>query len=134
MHKYYICKTVYVAAGRFIYQPAQLKPGAMETLISRIAKHASVKRTIDCIELPELTIKKVYIPGMITKEYIDCTKGIVTYADEHQETVNKLACIQKLHQLSNGFCMTRIKTNSIKRQFEASRMCRLCTIGIRRTR
>jgi SWI/SNF-related matrix-associated actin-dependent regulator 1 of chromatin subfamily A len=103
MHKYYICKTVYVAAGRFIYQPAQLKPGAMETLISRIAKHASVKRTIDCIELPELTIKKVYIPGMITKEYIDCTKGIVTYADEHQETVNKLACIQKLHQLSNGF-------------------------------
>ncbi|MBR4889737.1 MAG: DEAD/DEAH box helicase [Clostridia bacterium] len=103
LHTYYQCKVVYVNGGRFIYQPDKLLPGALEILTEKISEHASVLRAQDCLKLPELTIKEIEIPGMKTKEFTDAAKGIVTYADGHQETVNKLACVQKLHQLSNGF-------------------------------
>lgn len=103
LHSCYDCRVVYVNAGRFIYQPDKLKTGMLEILVERIAKHASVLRSQDCIKLPELTVKEVEVKGMRTKQYLDGVKGIVTYADGHQETVNKLACVQKLHQLSNGF-------------------------------
>ena len=103
MHTYYACKVVYVNSGRFIYQPESLKPGCLDVLIKRIGKHANVLRTQDCVELPELTIKEIEVEGMRTKEYIDSTKGIINYANDRQETINKLACVQKMHQLSNGF-------------------------------
>lgn len=103
MHTFYDCKVVCMVFGKFIYQPDKLKPGALDILVRRIGDHASVLRSKDCLELPELTVKEIKIPGMVTKQFIDATKGIITYADDHQETVNKLACIQKLHQLSNGF-------------------------------
>ena len=103
MHSCYDCRVIYVNAGRFIYQPDKLKTGMLEILVERIAKHANVLRSQDCVKLPELTIKEIKVDGMRTKQYIDAVKGIVTYADGHQETVNKLACVQKLHQLSNGF-------------------------------
>lgn len=103
MHKYYQCKVVYVNAGRFIYQPDKLLPGALNVLTAKIAEYASVLRAEDCLNLPPLTISEINVSGMRTKEFIDAAKGIVTFADGHQETVNKLACVQKMHQLSNGF-------------------------------
>lgn len=103
LHSCYDCKVVYVNAGRFIYQPDKLKTGMLEVLVDKISRHANVLRSQDCVKLPELTIKEIRVEGMKTKQYIDGVKGIVTYADGHQETVNKLACVQKLHQLSNGF-------------------------------
>ena len=103
LHSCYDCRVVYVNAGRFIYQPDKLKTGMLEILVDRIARHANVLRSQDCVDLPELTIKEIQVEGMRTKQFIDAAKGIVTYADGHQETVNKLACVQKLHQLSNGF-------------------------------
>lgn len=103
MHTIYDCKVVYVNAGRFIYQPDKLKHGMLDILINRISQHANVLRSQDCVKLPELTVKEIKVDGMKTKQYLDAVKGIVTYADGHQETVNKLACVQKLHQLSNGF-------------------------------
>ena len=80
-----------------------MKPGALDILVKRVGKHSSVLRTTDCVELPGLTVKEIKIPGMRTKEYVDGVKGIITYANEQKETVNKLACVQKLHQMSNGF-------------------------------
>lgn len=106
MHMIYICKVVYVNAGRFIYQPEQLKPGMLDILTRRIADHASVLRSQDCIDLPEFSIKEIEVEGMRTQQFIDASKGIINYSDEHQETVNKLAAVQKLHQLSNGFLYT----------------------------
>lgn len=103
LHSCYDCKVVYVNAGRMIYQPDKLKLGMLDILVNRIAKHANVLRSKDCVKLPEMTIKEIKVDGMRTKQFIDGAKGIVTYADGHQETVNKLACVQKLHQLSNGF-------------------------------
>lgn len=103
MHIYYDCRVVYVNAGRFIYQPYALKAGMLDVLVERISQHASVLRSQDCVQLPEFKIDEIEIDGMRTKQYIDATKGIITYAEDHQETVNKLACVQKLHQLSNGF-------------------------------
>lgn len=103
MHEYYNCDIIYVNSGRYIYRPASLKTGMLDVLIKRIGKHASVLRSEDCLDLPGLTVKEIEIEGMRTQEYIDGLKGIVTYADEHKETVNKLACVQKLHQMSNGF-------------------------------
>lgn len=103
MHAMYECEAIYVAAGRFIYRPVRLRPGMLDILINRISKHASVLRTEDCVKLPGLTVNEIEVEGMNTKEYKDGLKGIITYADGAQETVNKLACIQKLHQLSNGF-------------------------------
>lgn len=103
LHSCYDCKVVYVNAGRFIYQPDKLKTGMLDILVNRISQNANVLRSQDCVKLPELTIKEITVDGMKTKQYIDAAKGIVTYADGHQETVNKLACVQKLHQLSNGF-------------------------------
>lgn len=103
MHTFYNCDIIYVAAGRFIYRPSKLRPGALDTLVGRIAKYADVLRTKDCVSLPELSIKEIMIDGMVTEEYLDACDGIITYAEDHQETVNKLACVQKLHQISNGF-------------------------------
>lgn len=103
MHEYYNCRVVYVNAGRFIYQPYELKAGVLDILIKRISKYANVLRSQDCVDLPKLMVKEIEITGMRSKEYIDAVKGIITYADGHKETVNKLACVQKLHQLSNGF-------------------------------
>lgn len=103
LHSCYDCRVVYVNAGRMIYQPDKLKIGMLDVLVNRISKHANVLRSKDCVKLPELTLKEIKVEGMRTKQYIDAAKGIVTYADGHQETVNKLACVQKLHQLSNGF-------------------------------
>jgi hypothetical protein len=103
MHRYYQCKVVYVNAGRFIYQPDKLLPGALNVLTAKIAQYASVLRAEDCLDLPTLTVREIEVSGMRTKEFIDAAKGIVTFADGHQETVNKLACVQKMHQLSNGF-------------------------------
>lgn len=103
LHSCYDCRVVYVNAGRMIYQPDKLKLGMLDILVNRIAKHANVLRSKDCVKLPELTLKEIKVEGMRTKQFIDAAKGIVTYADGHQETVNKLACVQKLHQLSNGF-------------------------------
>lgn len=103
MHTCYNCRVVYVNGGRFIYQPESLKPGMLDVLVRRIGYHASVLRAQDCVDLPGLIIKEIEVDGMRTQEYIDSVKGIVTYADGHQETVNKLSCVQKMHQLSNGF-------------------------------
>lgn len=103
MHTIYNCKVVYVNGPHFIYQPVSLKPGMLDILVKRIARHASVLRTQDCVKLPGLTIKEIEVEGMRTKAYIDAVKGIITYANEQKETVNKLACVQKLHQVSNGF-------------------------------
>ena len=103
MHEYYHCDIIYVNAGRYIYRPSRLKSGMLDILVKRIGRHASVLRSEDCVDLPGLTIKEIEIEGMRSQEFIDGAKGIITYADEHQETVNKLACVQKLHQMSNGF-------------------------------
>ena len=103
MHTMYDCEMLRIATGRIIYRPVKLKDGILDRLITRIGNHVSVLRTEDCVELPGLTVKEIEIPGMRTQEYIDGQKGIITFAKDHQETVNKLACVQKLHQLSNGF-------------------------------
>ena len=114
MHRVYKCDTIYIAPGKFIYKPVELKPGMMDLLVSRVSEYASVLTADQCLTLPELTVKELLVNNMQTKEYLDCLKGIVTYSDK-QDTINKLGCIQKLHQLSNGFIYNPDKTvNCVK--------------------
>lgn len=109
MHEIYNCEVAAIVGQKIIYKPVSLKPGKLDWLVQKISAHASVLRSKDCVKLPELTMQEVECDGMRTKEYVDGCKGIINYTNQQlsevpeQATVNKLAAIQKLHQLSNGF-------------------------------
>lgn len=102
MHRVYVCEALYIAVNKFIYRPVKLKDGVLDLLVSKISDWASVIKAEDCISLPGLVTKEVLIPDMRTPAFDDCIKSIVHY-DDHDATLNKLAIVQKLHQLSNGF-------------------------------
>lgn len=131
MHLYYECEQLFIGQNKFIYRPVKIRTGMLDPLISRIAQHASVLRTEDCVELPGLTVKEIEVDGMRTKEYTDGLKGIINYAEGQQETVNKLSCIQKLHQLSNGFVYNEEhKVNIIKYNLKLDTCCNLAEMEL----
>lgn len=109
MHDIYNCEIAAIVGQKIIYKPVSLKPGMLDWLVNKISKHAHVLRAKDCVKLPELSMIEVECSGMRTQQYIDACKGIINYTvakiDEEPEkaTVNKLAAVQKMHQISNGF-------------------------------
>lgn len=52
--------------------------------------------------MPELNEEVIKIPFTPSKEYIAAEDGVINIPD-HETTMTKLAVIQKLHQLANGF-------------------------------
>lgn len=53
-------------------------------------------------DMPELNEEVIKIPFTPSKEYIAAEDGVINIPD-HETTMTKLAAIQKLHQLANGF-------------------------------
>lgn len=53
-------------------------------------------------DMPELNEEVIRIPFTPSKEYIAAEDGVINIPD-HETTMTKLAAIQKLHQLANGF-------------------------------
>lgn len=53
-------------------------------------------------EMPELDVNLVELPYVPTKEYLEAEQGVISVG-EYETTMAKLAAIQKLHQVVNGF-------------------------------
>lgn len=53
-------------------------------------------------EMPELNVNLIELPYEPTKEYLEAEQGVISIG-EYETTMAKLAAIQKLHQIANGF-------------------------------
>lgn len=53
-------------------------------------------------DMPDLTVNVVRLPYTPTKEYLQAEQGVVA-VENYENTMTKLAAIQKLHQAVNGF-------------------------------
>lgn len=53
-------------------------------------------------EMPDLDVNEVLLPYEPTKEYLAAEDGVIKIND-YESTMTKLAAIQKLHQIVNGF-------------------------------
>lgn len=53
-------------------------------------------------EMPDLNVNLIELPYNPTKEYLEAEQGVISIA-EYETTMAKLAAIQKLHQIVNGF-------------------------------
>lgn len=53
-------------------------------------------------DMPDLTVNVVQLPYTPTKEYLQAEQGVVA-VENYENTMTKLAAIQKLHQAVNGF-------------------------------
>ena len=88
--------------GYNISLPLNPKPSKVNELIYRIGKHSMTVRTEDAIDLPDLTVQEHFITGMQTKEYKEIFSGILR--DSYgEQTMTKLASINKARQAANGF-------------------------------
>lgn len=104
--RYYITKNldVHTKSGydTVIRLPVAPRQGVLMELMGRIGKHCMVKRTEDCIDLPESRINTIYVTGMVSPKYKEFAKGIIR-TDEYEDTMTPLEALNKKHQAANGF-------------------------------
>jgi SNF2 family DNA or RNA helicase len=65
-------------------------------------------------EMPELKVNEVFLPYIPTKEYIAAEDGVIKISN-YESTMTKLAAIQKLHQIVNGFSYLPDEEDSTKK-------------------
>ena len=104
--RYYVTRSLSIHT-KFGYDtnirlPVYPKEETLSELMSRIGKHCMVKRTEDCVELPDIRTNIVYVNGMRTKQYDEFAKGIIRTKD-YEDTMTPLEALNKLHQAANGF-------------------------------
>ena len=102
VEKYYYTKDMSNKFGFPFMLPLAVKDYKLDELLSRIGKHCLVKRTRDCIDLPDERTEIIYIKGMCTAKYKEIVSGILKTPD-YEKTMIKLEAINKAHQASNGF-------------------------------
>lgn len=104
--RYYITRTldVHTRTGydATIRLPIAPKRETLDELMNRVGRHCMVKRTEDCVDLPDSTIHIQYIDGMKSAKYKEFAKGIIK-TDEYEDTMTPLEALNKKHQAANGF-------------------------------
>lgn len=104
--RYYISRSldVHTKSGydAVVRIPIAPKKDTLDELMSRIGKHCMVKRTEDCVDLPDSTLKTVMVTGMVSPKYKEFAKGIIR-TDEYEDTMTPLEALNKKHQAANGF-------------------------------
>jgi len=104
--KYYVTRPQQVQTKRgyqlSIRIPLYPREDNIHDLTTRIGKHCMVKRTEDCVDLPDSTTNLIYIEGMVSPTYKRFCKGIIE-TDEYEDTMTQLEAVNKKHQAANGF-------------------------------
>lgn len=104
--RYYITKAldVHTRSGydATIRIPIAPRRDALDELMQRIGRHCMVKRTEDCVDLPDSRTVVKYITGMVSDKYKEFAKGIIK-TDQYEDTMTPLEALNKKHQAANGF-------------------------------
>ncbi len=104
--RYYITKAldVHTRSGydATIRIPIAPRRDALDELMQRIGKHCMVKRTEDCVDLPDSRTVVKYIDSMVSDKYKEFAKGIIK-TDQYEDTMTPLEALNKKHQAANGF-------------------------------
>lgn len=106
--RYYYTRTMRSASGFNFEILLNPKRERLPELVTRIGKHSSVKRLLDCIDLPSKRTNIIRVDKMITPMYKEVSRGIFRY-DDFESTMVKLEALNKMHQLANGFYYTKEK-------------------------
>ena len=104
--RYYITKSldVHTRTGfdAVIRIPIAPRKDKLDELMQRIGRHCMVKRTEDCVDLPDSRTVVKLIPGMVSDKYREFAKGIIR-TDKYEDTMTPLEALNKKHQAANGF-------------------------------
>lgn len=102
IEKYFIFKPLPAPHGIFIPLIFGLDKVKGNELIARMGKHCMVKRTEDCVDLPEEVFRIVTTPFKPSEEYRLLAKGVLKEIDR-MSTPQRLVAVNKYHQLANNF-------------------------------